>query len=385
MAISTKRQLQFWGIGLVLFALFMWLLGATLLPFIAGAAIAYLLDPLADRLERMGLSRMAATGVITLSVVVVFVALLLLAVPALIGQTQALVTAVPGYIDATQEFLMRRFPDLRYENSELSRSIAGLQARISENGMTMVNTVLASSLQVLDLVVIMLVTPVVAFYLLLDWDGFVAKIDSWVPPRNAGTVRHLAHEIDTVLSGFVRGQSAVCLILGLFYAVALMIVGLPFGFLIGIFAGLISFVPFVGSFVGGVLSIGIAIFTFWQDPVWIFVVAGIFGFGQFVEGNILSPNLIGKSVGLHPVVLILALSVFGALFGFAGLLVAVPLAAAMGVLGRFAVDKYLASPLYSGLLPPTEPIVMPDGEVRLPGADAARAPTRLILPSGGDG
>ena len=202
--------------------------------------------------------------------------------------------------------------------------------------MTMLNSVLASSLQVLDIVVIMLVTPVVAFYLLLDWDSFVAKIDSLLPRRNAGTVRRLAHEIDVVLAGFVRGQSAVCLVLGTFYAVALMTIGLPFGFLVGIVAGLISFIPFVGSFVGGVLSIGIAIFTFWEDPIWILVVAGIFGFGQFVEGNILSPNLIGKSVGLHPVILILALSVFGALFGFAGLLVAVPLAAAIGVLGRFA-------------------------------------------------
>ncbi len=379
MAISTKRQLQFWGLGLVLFVLFMWLLGATLLPFIAGAAIAYLLDPLADRLERMGLSRMLATALITLSVILVFVALLLLAVPALISQATALVEAVPGYINATQEFLMRRFPDLRYENSDLSRSVANVQAKISESGLTMVNTVLASSLQVLDIVIIMLVTPVVAFYLLLDWDGFVAKIDSWLPRRNAATVRQLAQEIDTVLSGFVRGQSAVCLILGGFYAIALMIVGLPFGFLVGILAGLISFIPFVGSFVGGVLSIGIAIFTFWQDPVWILVVAGIFGFGQFVEGNILSPNLIGKSVGLHPVVLILALSVFGALFGFAGLLVAVPLAAAMGVLGRFAVEKYLASPLYSGLLPGADPVAPPGGEVRPPGV--APAPTRLILPS----
>jgi len=378
-AVSTKRQLQFWGVGFALFIIFMWLLGGTLLPFIAGAAIAYLLDPLADRLERLGMSRLAATAVITLSVILVFVALLLLAVPALIGQAQALVAAVPGYIEATQEFLMRRFPDLRYENSDLSRSIAGIQARISENGMTMVNTVLVSSLQVLDLVVIMLVTPVVAFYLLLDWDSFVAKIDGWLPRRNAGTVRRLAGEIDSALAGFVRGQSAVCLVLGGFYAIALMVVGLPFGFLIGIIAGLISFIPFVGSFVGGLLSIGVAIFTFWEDPVWIFVVAGIFGFGQFVEGNILSPNLIGKSVGLHPVALILALAVFGSLFGFAGLLVAVPLAAAIGVLGRFLVEKYLESPMYSGLLPPSDTPAATDAPA--PPA-AAPPPVKLILPSG---
>lgn len=383
MAISTKRQLQFWGVGFALFVLFMWLLGGTMVPFFAGAAIAYLLDPLADRLQRLGLSRMLATAVITLSVVLVFALLVLLAVPALIGQAQALVEAVPGYIDEAAAFVYRRFPTLLNENSDLYQSLEGLQTRVSESGLEMLNTVLVSSLQVLDIVIILLVTPVVAFYLLLDWDGFVAKIDGWLPRRNAGTVRRLAHEIDTVLAGFVRGQSAVCLILGSFYAVALMVVGLPFGFLIGIFAGLISFIPFVGSFLGGVLSIGIAIFTFWEDPVWIFVVAGIFGFGQFVEGNILAPNLIGRSVSLHPVILILALSVFGALFGFAGLLIAVPLAAAMGVLGRFAVEKYLESPLYSGLLPPSSPIVSPSGEVRVAPDEPAAPPAKLLRPGEG--
>ena len=133
-----------------------------------------------------------------------------------------------------------------------------------------------------------------------------------------------------------------------------MAIGLQFGFLVGLVAGLISFVPYVGSIVGLVLSIGIALFQFWDDKFWIVVTAGIFVFGQFVEGNILAPNLIGKSVGLHPVWLILALSVFGTLFGFAGLLVAVPVAAALGVIGRFLVEQYLASPLYTGRLPPAD-------------------------------
>ena len=176
----------------------------------------------------------------------------------------------------------------------------------------------------------------------------VAKINASLPREHAPTIRRLAREIDVVLAGFVRGQLSVCLILGAFYAVALMAIGLQFGFLVGLVAGLISFVPYVGSVVGLVLSVGIALFQFWDDKVWILVTAGIFFFGQFVEGNILAPNLIGKSVGLHPVWLILALSVFGTLFGFAGLLVAVPVAAALGVLGRFVVEQYLASPLYTG-------------------------------------
>jgi predicted PurR-regulated permease PerM len=354
MAFSARRQLQFWGAGLALFVLFMWLLGGVLLPFIAGAAIAYLLDPLADRMERLGLSRTLATGLITLAAVLALAALALLAAPALIEQAQALIEAMPGYIRSAQDFLFRRFPDLLNENSELGRALARAQSTVSDQGMEVLNAALASSLKVFDVVVILVVTPVVAFYLLLDWDGLVAKIDSWLPRRQAPTIRRLASEIDAVLAGFVRGQSAVCLILGTFYAVALMLVGLPFGFLVGMVAGILSFIPFVGSFVGGVSSIGIALFTFWEQPVWILVVAGIFGFGQFVEGNILSPKLIGKSVGLHPVLLILALSVFGAMFGFAGLLIAVPLAAAIGVLGRFAVERYLASPLYSGVPPDVE-------------------------------
>jgi predicted PurR-regulated permease PerM len=378
MAVTAKRQLQFWGAAFAVFVLFMWALGSTLLPFIAGAAIAYLLDPVADRLERLGLSRILATAAITLTVVLAFATLALFAVPALIGQAQELTAAIPGYIDAGEAFLLQRFPDLRFENSDLSRTLDAVQARISEQGLTMLNAALASSMQVLDIVLVLFLTPVVAFYLLIDWDGFIAKIDGWLPRRNAETIRRLAREIDAVIAGFVRGQSAVCLILGVFYAMALMAVGLPFGFLIGILAGLVSFIPFVGSFLGGVLSIGVALFTFWEDPVWIVVVAGIFAFGQFVEGNVLAPNLIGKSVGLHPVLLILALSVFGALFGFAGLLIAVPLAAAIGVLGRFAVEQYLSSPLYSGLLPPG-PATAAAAE---PPAEAAQAKPKLIRPSG---
>ena len=177
----------------------------------------------------------------------------------------------------------------------------------------------------------------------------MAKVNAMLPREHALTIRGLAREIDVVLAGFVRGQLSVCLILGSFYAVALMAIGLQFGFLVGLVAGMLSFIPYVGSAIGLLLSVGIALFQFWDDkPVWILATAGIFLFGQFVEGNVLAPNLIGKSVGLHPVWLILALSVFGALFGFAGLLVAVPVAAALGVIGRFLIEQYLASPLYTG-------------------------------------
>ena len=162
------------------------------------------------------------------------------------------------------------------------------------------------------------------------------------------TVRQLAREIDAAIAGFVRGQTAVCLILGSFYAVALTLSGLNFGLLIGLISGLITFIPYVGSMTGLILALGVAVAQFWPDYSSILMVLGIFLVGQFLEGNLLAPKLVGESVGLHPVWLIFALLAFGYLFGFVGLLVAVPLAATIGVLARFALQRYLESSLYTG-------------------------------------
>lgn len=188
--------------------------------------------------------------------------------------------------------------------------------------------------------------PVIAFYLLLDWDRMIAKLDSWIPRGQVEDVRYLAHEINKVISGFVRGQGSLCIILAIYYAVSLTLAGLNFGALIGLYAGLVSFIPYLGSTSGLVLSVGVAIFQFWPNYWMIAVVLGIYVFGQFLEGNILQPKLVGGSVRLHPVWLMFALFAFGVLFGFVGLLVAVPVSAAVGVLVRFAIDRYLASDLY---------------------------------------
>ena len=191
-------------------------------------------------------------------------------------------------------------------------------------------------------------TPVVAFYLLVDWKKLVDGIDDLLPRDHRDTIHRLVRDLDQVLAGFIRGQLTVCLLLGLFYAVALMIVGLNFGLLIGLFAGLISFIPFVGSIVGGLLSVTVATVQYWEDPVWILVVAVIFGIGQMIEGNFLTPKLVGGKVGLHPVWLLFALSAFGALFGFTGMLIAVPAAAMIGVVLRFLLEKYKKGRLYRG-------------------------------------
>jgi len=205
-----------------------------------------------------------------------------------------------------------------------------------------------SSLALVNFLSLFVVTPVVAFYLLLDWDRMIDKIDAWVPRQHLGTVRRLAREVDRSVAGFVRGQGSLCLILGTYYAVGLTLVGLNFGLLIGFFAGMISFIPYVGSALGLVVAIGVALVQFWPDWVWVAATAGVFLTGQFIEGNILQPKLVGASVGLHPVWLMFALFAFGAMFGFVGLLIAVPAAAAVGVLVRFALGKYLESDVYYG-------------------------------------
>jgi predicted PurR-regulated permease PerM len=353
--VSRSRQAWFWGGALVILSTALWILGDTLLPFVLGAAIAYFLDPVADRLERAGLNRVFATAVISTGVILCFVLTVLLIVPALIEQVRQAINAAPGLIDGLQSWIGTRFPRFSSEDQLLRRALASVEGSIAEVGPNVINSVLTSSLAVVDFLVLIVVAPVVAFYLLLDWDRMVNRVDSLLPRQHAQTIRTIFGEIDRVLAGFVRGQFSVCVFLGTFYAVALSFVGLPFGFLVGLVAGFLSFIPYVGSLTGGVLSIGIALVTFWGEPLWIVLVAAIFGFGQFVEGNILSPKLIGKSVGLHPVVLIFALAVFGRLFGFAGLLVAVPAAASLGVLSRFLLDIYLESPLYRGSLRMVDP------------------------------
>jgi predicted PurR-regulated permease PerM len=247
-----------------------------------------------------------------------------------------------------QGFLLTQFPELADSTSTIRQSLAELGAAIQAQGASLAQGVLSSALGLVSAAVFIVVVPVVTFYMLMDWDHMIARIDAMLPRDHAPTIRRLAREIDTALAAFVRGQLSVCALLGTFYAVALMLAGLQFGLVVGAIAGAITFIPYVGSLVGGTLAIGLALFQFWGDPLSIALIAGIFVFGQFVEGNILTPKLVGHSVGLHPVWLIFALALFGSLFGFVGMLVAVPVAAAMGVFTRFALQQYQSSLLYRG-------------------------------------
>jgi predicted PurR-regulated permease PerM len=354
MAVSVGQQARIWGAATLVFLLMLWLLGNVLLPFILGAILAYLLDPLADRLERLGVRRGWAVLLITLGAVLAIVVLSLLVVPTLVEQATALVAITPELVTQGGEWVLRNFPGLAEEGSPLREQIADIGAGLQARGGELLNTVLSYGVGVLNGLLIVVVVPVVTFYLLLDWDHMVARIDDLLPREHAPTIRRLARESDETLAAFIRGQALVCLILGTFYAVALAAVGLNFGLVVGAIAGVLTFIPYVGALVGGLLAIGLALWQFWGDWAWVVVVWAIFQGGQFVEGNFLTPKLVGERVGVHPVWLLFALAAFGALFGFLGVLVAVPVAAVIGVLVRFAVGKYKGSRLYRG--GPAEPL-----------------------------
>ena len=348
-----RRQIRFWLIVAALLALFIYVFSEILLPFVAGMVLAYFLDPVADRLERAGLSRVWATIFILFAFVVVLTVGFIILIPILTSQLTDFVARLPDYLSRLQALITgfdptwveQRFgvndADLRDGLNSLLASGVGFMTTIFQS-------IWNSGMALFNIAGLLVVTPVVAFYMLLDWDRMVETVDRWVPRDHVQTVRQIATDINMATAGFVRGQGTLCLVLGLIYAVGLTVVGLNFGILIGLVAGLISFIPYVGSLVGLVLSVGVGVVQFWPNYYMIGAVAAVFFVGQFIEGNILQPRLVGKSVGLHPVWLMFALFAFGALFGFVGLLIAVPAAAAVAVLVRFAIARYLASPLYKG-------------------------------------
>ena len=349
MGLPVRDQMKYWGFAAVVFFVLLWALGNVLVPFLLGGAIAYFLDPVADKLERMGASRVLATAIITLVALLLFVLMALLVVPTLFNQSVQLFNTAPDLAKNFGTFLTERFPSLLDANSTLRQSLDSLAATVQERGGELVTTALSSAASLINIAVLFVIVPVVSVYLLLDWDNMVARIDELLPRDHAPTIRKLAGQIDKTLASFIRGMGTVCLILGTYYAIALMLVGLQFGLVVGFVAGLITFIPYLGALIGGSLAIGLGLFQFWGDWVSLGLVAAIFIIGQVIEGNFLTPKLVGNSVGLHPVWLILALSVFGTLFGFVGMLVAVPVAAALGVVTRFAVQQYQQSLLYRGL------------------------------------
>jgi len=354
--ISLQRQALFWGAGAVAVILILFVLKDVLLPFVAGFALAYLLDPLADRLTRTGISRTLAALIILVGFTVLLIVIGATMAPLLADQFTALMRDLPGYFDRVQSVLIEQLGWLRGLLGGELPTVQGSVGQIVSQGANWLVTALsglwAGGSALISVASLLVVTPVVAFYMLVDWDRMVNSIDSWLPLQSRDTIRALARDMNRAVAGFVRGQAIVCILLGVMYALGLTLVGLNFGLLIGLVAGIIGFIPYVGTLTGLLVGTGVAIAQFWPDYISIGGVLAVFAVGQFVEGNILQPNLVGRQVGLHPVWLMFALLAFGSLFGFVGLLLAVPLAAAIGVLIRFALARYKESVLYTGALPP---------------------------------
>jgi predicted PurR-regulated permease PerM len=346
-----RRHLTFWIVTLVVFAFLLWLLSDILLPFVGGLALAYLQTPLADRLERLGMNRTAAALLIVGLVVLTFILLALLLVPILAEQAAALIAGIPNYVTRLQALLSESGPPwLRQfvNGGDAGKAMTELLAQGAGYMAAVARSLWSGGKALASLISVLVIMPVVTFYLISDWHEMVRTLDGWVPPHRRETVHRLVHEIDVAISGFLRGQAGVCLIVGIYYAAALSLVGLDFSLLIGLTAGVLTFMPYVGSMAGLLIGLSVAVGQFWPQWTTIAIVVAIFLVGQFVEGNVLGPKLVGDQVGLHPVWLIFAMFSFGYLLGFVGLLIAVPLAAAIAVLFRFGLNHYFASPFYQG-------------------------------------
>lgn len=351
---TAREQIRAWLLALLVLVALLWLLNDILLPFVAGIAVAYFLDPLVDRLERRGMKRdWGAVLVLSLFfMALVFLALLIVPVlhSQIVGLTERMPTAVAGFRDSVlplvQDIITRFNIDVdgaRSALQEVARDAANFIIGVLKRA-------LSGGLAVFNLLSLLLITPIVAYYMLRDFDLMTAKVHSLLPRQHEASISKLLSDIDRVLDSFVRGQSTVCLILGTFYAVSLSLIGLDFGLIIGLISGLVSFVPFVGVAVGLILSMLTALTQFLPeaDYLRIGLVAVIFVTGQIAEGNFLTPRLLGDRVGLHPVWVMFALLAGGALAGFVGVLIAVPVAAATGVMVRHGINQYVDSRLYRG-------------------------------------
>jgi len=339
-----------WGVIFIAFCIIIHALRSVLLPFVAGITLGYLFDPLASYFEKKGLNRTAATLLVLGLAILIFIPIIALFIVLINEQLATFIGALPHYVASfTKKIeplineLQTRFPDF---NAEKVR--ASIRAAVADNFKMvggLLHGLLNKSFALINLLSLLLITPIVTFYMLRDWDSFTAKVNSLLPRKSKKSIRTAAKEIDKTLSGFIRGQISVCILLGIYYSLGLYFVGLDLGLIVGFTAGLISFIPYVGSISGFVLSVILALAQF-DSFTPVLQVVLVFAVGQFIEGNFLTPKLVGDKVGLHPVWIMFALLSGGVLLGFLGLLIAIPAAAIIGVLTRHAINNYKQSSLY---------------------------------------
>jgi predicted PurR-regulated permease PerM len=350
---ATRAQRMGLALGLLAAGLFLlWLFSAILTPFVLAACIAYFLDPVATRMARLGMGRGLAALLLVTGVMAAALLAILLLYPLIIGQVGTLLARLPSYIagigSALQEALAaleeRLGPEAVLDTRLRDLAVSQMGAILSFIG-TSATRLIGGGYAIFSVFTLVVVTPVVAFYLLRDWPRIMGRMESWLPRRSSATLRQLAKDTDRVLSAWLRGQLLCCALLAVYYAIVLSAVGLELGLMVGLTAGFLTFIPYVGSMTGLAAAILLAMGQFgtWAG---VGVVAAVFVFGQVVEGYIIYPRLLADRVELHAVWVIFALFAGGVAFGALGVLLAVPMAAAVGVLARYWLRRYLESPLY---------------------------------------
>ncbi len=356
---ANRRTHLFWLAAFAALLLVFSVFREILLPFVLGFFLAYFLNPLTDKLQQWGLSRtLAVTVIIGLAFLAAALAAVFL-VPLLIDQMKQMLGAMPSDLDrlrkSIETFVRERTGD-RYPAIQegIDKVIADIKANLGNTLAAFATWLWNGGTALINLISLALVTPMVVYYLLIDWHAIVDRMRSWLPRDHAATIEGLMDEINAAVGAFVRGQGALCLLLGVVYAVGLTLLGLRYSILIGLATGLMSFVPVVGWSVGLALGIAVTLSQYGADMTMLAATVAVFVVGQILEA-FLSPSLVGEKIGLHPVWLIFALFAFSYLFGFVGTLIAVPVSAALAVLVRFALRQYLESDVYKGKGAPGTP------------------------------
>ena len=342
----------FWGFTVIILIFLVWLFKPVLLPFILGGAIAYLLNPIVNKICSKGVGRQTA-ALIILSGFFVFVAgILAIILPILIREAAGFIEAAPTYAAHVWELAE---PRIMWVQEKMGYAITAdqVQSVLQDNmgkalqiGKGVLGGITTGGIAIIDFLTTLLITPVAAYFLMKEWPWVTEWAKGIIPRHYVDTVTLLLRQIDVKISGFVRGQMTVCLALGFAYAVALSLAGLNYGFVIGLSTGILSIIPFVGSTLGLAVSVVVAFLQSGGDLTFVGIIAAIFFIGQFIEGNFVTPKLMGDSVGLHPLWIIFALMAGGSLMGLVGMFLAVPVAACVGVLVNFAVSEYKKSQYY---------------------------------------
>ncbi|MGX9963681.1 AI-2E family transporter [Roseomonas sp. F4] len=346
---AERWTLVIGGLTALFFAI--WLFSAILTPFVLAGCIAYFLDPPTTRLARLGVPRSIAAFLLVLGLTALALLALLLLYPLLVAQIGVLVVRMPAYVAGIGQAVRQALEAAQNAfgpevvDSQLRDLVIGQAGQVVTFLGTAVARLIGGGVALFNVFTLLVVTPIVGFYLLRDWQRVMTRIDSWLPRKSAQTLRQLAFDTDRVLSAWLRGQLMCCAILAAFYAAGLSAVGLELGLTVGLMAGLLSFIPYVGSMTGFVTAVVLAMAQFgtWNE---VGLVVAVFVIGQIVEGYVIYPRLLGDRVELHAVWVIFALFAGGVAFGFLGVLLAVPMAAAIGVIARYWLRRYLESPLY---------------------------------------